>query len=173
MPILVLDTEGADSYERYSSNSWDIEGQVGLLAVSISNVIIISLYFSEVGRNNASNLPLLDRIIAVYLKMNLSYKTKRPVLLFVIRDYSLEMHGALSDIKLFLECTLESALAAHQSKKSRAAIQIPSIDSLFQIELVGLPHYLMDSEDYKQKFFESVNLLSPRYDYPVLATYLL
>jgi len=163
-PILVLDTEGADRYERYASNHWDIEGQVGLLALSFSNVIMISMYASEVGRNSASNLPLLERIISVYLKMNLSQKTfKQPVLLFVLRDYSAEMHGELPELKEYLELALNTALTAHKSKRGVAAATGLSIQSLFRVELVGLPHFLRESQEYQQKFFKSANQLSVRY----------
>ena len=163
MPILVLDTEGADSYERYSANHWDIEGQVGLLAMSFSNVIIINMYTSEVGRNSASNLPLLDRIITVYLKMTVTQKAfKRPVLLFVLRDYSLKSHGSLIELKRYLEDSLNTVLQSHKSKRGAKSVADISIQSLFQMEIVALPLFLPDSLEYYEKFTQQVNDLSDR-----------
>lgn len=149
--------------ERYASSQWDIEGQVGLLAISLSNVVIISLYAHEVNRNNASNLPLLDRIIKVYLKMTLSQKMfTRPIIIFTIRDYYFSHHG---DKKLIME-NLTGALTAYlenSTKASTLSARPLSLKDLFQIQVEFLPPYLAESSDLPSRFFSAVEILSTRY----------
>lgn len=87
LPLVVLDLQGTDSIEG-GEESHKFERQSSLLALALSDVLLVNVWFQDLGRHDASNLSLLRTVMEVHLQ--LFGRTERPirtVLLFIIRDH--------------------------------------------------------------------------------------
>eukprot|EP00347_Sterkiella_histriomuscorum_P023862 403333128 len=82
--ILIFDIEGTDSKER-GEQRLTFEQTTSLLALSIADVLIINMWYTDIGRYGASNYALLKVIFEVNLKIFGQQSKKK--LLFVIRDF--------------------------------------------------------------------------------------
>lgn len=66
--ILVFDIEGTDSKER-GEHRLTFEQTTSLFALAISDVLLINMWTSDIGRYSASNYGLLRVIFEVNLKL--------------------------------------------------------------------------------------------------------
>lgn len=82
--VLVFDIEGTDSKER-GDQRMTFEQTTSLLALAISDVVLINMWATDIGRYQASNYGLLKVIFECNLKLFGQQAHKR--LLFVIRDF--------------------------------------------------------------------------------------
>lgn len=82
--ILVFDIEGTDSKER-GEQRITFEQTTSLLALAISDVVLINMWATDIGRYQASNYGLLKVIFECNLKLFGQASSKK--LLFVIRDF--------------------------------------------------------------------------------------
>jgi len=82
--IFILDLEGTDSKERGDMGK-KFEQSTALFALALSDILIINMWMSDIGRYNAANYELLKTVIEVSLR--LFKKTSHKKLLFAIRDY--------------------------------------------------------------------------------------
>ncbi|KAL9248873.1 ROOT HAIR DEFECTIVE 3-like protein [Drosera capensis] len=81
---LVMDLEGTDGQEREDDTTF--EKQSALFALAVSDILLINMWCSDVGRENASNKPLLKCVFKSMLQL---FGTRRKLtLMFIIRDKS-------------------------------------------------------------------------------------
>lgn len=83
--VLVFDIEGTDSKER-GEQRLTFEQTTSLLALAISDVVLINMWATDIGRYQASNYGLLKVIFECNLKLFGQASSKK--LLFVIRDFA-------------------------------------------------------------------------------------
>jgi len=83
-PTLIFDIEGTDSKER-GEQRMTFEQTTSLFALSISDVLMINMWTTDIGRFGASNYGLLKVIFEVNLKLFGQQSAKK--LLFVLRDF--------------------------------------------------------------------------------------
>jgi len=89
-PVLVLDLEGSDGRERGAEDT-AFERQASLLALALSDVLLVNMWCHDVGREHGAGKPLLRTVFQVHLQLfpqksgerGAGHKTK---LHFVIRD---------------------------------------------------------------------------------------
>lgn len=64
---MCLDNEGTDSKERQFQNDISIEQRIGLFSCAISDVMIVNMWFNDIGRYAASNYHIIQNIFSVYI----------------------------------------------------------------------------------------------------------
>ncbi|EAY06973.1 hypothetical protein TVAG_100140 [Trichomonas vaginalis G3] len=84
-PILLFDVEGCDSRERGDSDAL-FERKSALFALALSEVLVINMWESDIGRYQASNIPMLKTVFEVNIQLFLAQNTTKSKILFVIRD---------------------------------------------------------------------------------------
>ena len=90
--ILVFDIEGTDSKER-GEQRLTFEQTTSLFALALSDVLLINMWYNDIGRYHGSNYGLLKVIFECNLKLFSQASQKK--LLFVIRDYDDESNELL------------------------------------------------------------------------------
>jgi GTPase Era involved in 16S rRNA processing len=88
--ILVFDMEGTDSKERGGQNNMGFERKISLFALSMAEVLIVNLWFLDIGRYHASNYALLKTVFELHLQLFAKTSNTKTLLLFIIRDYKLD-----------------------------------------------------------------------------------
>ena len=87
LPLLVLDLQGTDSIEG-GDDSRKFERQSSLFALALSDVLLVNVWFHDLGRHDASNMSLLRTVMEVHLQLfGSAERPVRTVLLFLIRDH--------------------------------------------------------------------------------------
>ena len=81
---LILDIEGTDSKERGDSHL-TFEQTTSLFALSMADVLLINMWYTDIGRMAGSNFGLLKVIFECNLKLFGQGTVKK--LLYVIRDF--------------------------------------------------------------------------------------
>ncbi|XP_040375644.1 protein ROOT HAIR DEFECTIVE 3 isoform X2 [Rosa chinensis] len=123
---IVMDLEGNDGKERGQEIAF--EKQAALLALAISDILMINMRCSDIGRENAANKPLLRTVFEVMLQ-SMSSTRRQTTLMFIIRD---------------LEEIWDEVPKPLARKFSR-------FDDNFRVEVVGLPHYIHQREKFKEE----------------------
>lgn len=152
MPMVIVDMEGSDGIERAIAEEENLEKKLGLFALSLADVLMVNVWFHDIGRNNASNFALLRNVISLYLKIfaathagtqNWEIKIPRKLqLLFVIRDYEHE--------KTPLDATV-TRMRQDMAVLWQAVVSASSLphlydglgwDSLFDLHVHALSHFI-------------------------------
>mmetsp|Transcript_16398 Transcript_16398/g.24465 ORF Transcript_16398/g.24465 Transcript_16398/m.24465 type:complete len:778 (-) Transcript_16398:650-2983(-) len=86
-PIIVLDVEGTDGRER--GDDMKFERQSSLFSLVLAPVLIINMWYQDVGRWGAANMTLLRTVLELNLQLFQANKDggAKTLLLFVIRDH--------------------------------------------------------------------------------------
>ena len=141
--ILVFDIEGTDSKER-GDDRLTFEQTTSLFALALSDVLIINLWVTDVGRHTASNLGLLKVIFEVNLKLFAQDQSQKK-LVFVIRDFN-KFQNNEEHIRSSLDKNVNEIWdqiyknEEHEHSKPK---------DFFDFEFVMLPHKLYQEEDFK------------------------
>ena len=83
--LLVFDVEGSDSRERGDADAL-FERKSSLFALALSEVLIINMWESDIGRYNAANLPMLKTVFEMNVQLFLAENQVKSKIIFVIRD---------------------------------------------------------------------------------------
>ncbi|CDF33307.1 unnamed protein product [Chondrus crispus] len=152
-PLTVaLDVEGSDSRDRGRDGRAFQTRCAGFVA-AIADVILLNMWYHDVGRFDASGYALLDAVFAEAIKNGDqdpdSFKT---ALVFVVRDTDDDI-----DLSVLESSLLDDAKEIFQSSQSLSSSSI-SLDALFEIHVVALPHM----RHCQEKFQEGCGLLAKR-----------
>ncbi|XP_021827163.1 protein ROOT HAIR DEFECTIVE 3-like, partial [Prunus avium] len=79
---LVMDIEGTDGRERGEDDT-TFEKQSTLFALAVSDVVLINMWCQDIGREQASNKPLLKTVFQAIMQF---FSPRKSTLIFVIRD---------------------------------------------------------------------------------------
>ncbi|PXF46443.1 Protein SEY1 [Gracilariopsis chorda] len=153
--ILVLDLEGTDSRER-GDDAATYERKSALFALALAEVLVVNVWIHDVGRNNASNMPLLRTIMELDLQLffgasGSDHNAKRmpkTKLLFVIRDYD-----ATPMDKLCASLREDLDNIWNTINKPPAAEGTPITD-YFDLAFEALPHKIYCPKEFEQKVAE-------------------
>jgi hypothetical protein len=129
---LILDIEGTDSKERGDSRL-TFEQTTSLFALAMADVLLINMWYTDIGRYSGSNYGLLKVIFECNLKLFGQATAKR--LLFVIRDYP---GGKNADaIKGLIDKDINQLWSdIHKPEEYKDS----SATEFFSVEFVLLPH---------------------------------
>ncbi|KAJ0018661.1 hypothetical protein Pint_11634 [Pistacia integerrima] len=146
---IAMDLEGTDGCERGEDDT-AFEKQSALFALAIADVVVINIWCHDIGREQASNRPLLKTVFQVMMRL---FSPRKTTLLFVIRDKT----------KTPLE-KLESNLR-EDIKKIWEAVPKPRdhegapLSEFFNVEVTALSSY----EEMEEKFKEQVAKLREQF----------
>ncbi|XP_024402965.1 protein ROOT HAIR DEFECTIVE 3 [Physcomitrium patens] len=79
---LVMDLEGTDGRERGEDDT-SFEKQSALFSLAIADIVLINLWCHDIGREQASNKPLLKTVFQVMMRL---FSPRKTTLMFVVRD---------------------------------------------------------------------------------------
>jgi Root hair defective 3 GTP-binding protein (RHD3) len=157
VPLLVLDVEGSDSRER-GDGAKAFESRTALFSLALADIVVVNMWAHDIGRYSAANYELFETVFAhagALRRQALVFTESKPVrILMAVRDHDGE--SALDDIRRVLMGDLENIWDS---------LKIPNLSftSLFQVDVVTLPHKL-----YAPDQFESaVRELAARFNKPV------
>ncbi|KAL3507432.1 hypothetical protein ACH5RR_032814 [Cinchona calisaya] len=140
---LVIDTEGSDGKERGGDEKF--EKQTALFALSISEVVIVNMMCTDLGRDKAAGWPLLRTAFEVLLRR---FSTPREVmLLFVLRD---KTDSPFEVLKRQLMGELDKLLNEVTGPQAQGNA---ALGHRMKIKVVATSHYLHQ----KKEFLREVN----------------
>eukprot|EP00762_Andalucia_godoyi_P007120 ANDGO_01864.mRNA.1 Protein SEY1 len=166
--VVVLDMEGNDGVERIRSHEEDIEQKLALFGLVLSDVLLLNVWFHDIGRFSASGYALLQRVFSLHLQLfstasvYAQTQTKsdddtveKRVILVCVRDvdvHSLSEKGSeslamriKSDIfELWSVLPKSQSVIQYLVSSSHSASQTSMgsvFDMLYEVRVVGLPHY--------------------------------
>ncbi|PXF48414.1 Protein SEY1-like [Gracilariopsis chorda] len=141
---VILDVEGTDSRER-GEGAKSFESRTTLFALALADVVIVNMWAHDVGRYSAANYDLFETVFAhsVALRRSSSMMKQRPVrVIIVVRDHDSESNVA--DIRRVLMGDLQNIW---DSLKIRSF----EMSSLFDMEVVALPHMVYAPDDFERE----------------------
>ncbi|PSR96910.1 Protein ROOT HAIR DEFECTIVE like, partial [Actinidia chinensis var. chinensis] len=149
-PILVMDLEGNDGTERGEENIV-FEKQIALFSIAVSDVVLINMWCHDIGREQAANRPLL-RIL--FQEMRRLYKPRKTTLVYVIRDKS------KTPLDKLAEKLRKDTVQIWNSVPKPQALQDTPLSESFNVEVVALPNYEYQKEDFEEEVAKLKNQLS-------------
>ncbi|CAL9016166.1 unnamed protein product [Prunus brigantina] len=138
---IAMDLEGTDGSER-GQDDIAFEKQSALFALAISDVVIINMWCHDIGRENASNKPLLRTVFEVMMRIHILYKR---TLLFVLRD---KTKTPLERLKNKLEEDMHKIWDGVQKPQAHESTLLTDI---FNVQVVALPNYESEEEIFKKE----------------------
>ncbi len=147
--VLILDCEGTDSKSRSEQDRGKFEHSSSLFALAMSDILIINMWTSDVGRYTASNYGVLKIVFEMNLKL-FEQKTAKKIIIF-LRDFDPTRNKKGKIESLILE----------DIHKIWSEIKIPEKysgkvpENFFSFEFITLPHLIYREQDFKD---EIVNL---------------
>lgn len=139
--VLIFDIEGSDSRERGDADAL-FERKAALFGLALSEVVMVNMWEKDIGRYNASSMPLLRTVFEVNLQLFSSSQEAKCHLLFVIRDST---HPA--DI-------IEGQVRRDLATIWREVILPPNLqgkqfDDFFVFHFFQLPHLKLEADKFK------------------------
>lgn len=139
--VVALDVEGSDSRERGRAGRVFQARCAGLVA-SVSDVILLNLWYHDVGRLDATGYTLLEAVFAEAVKIAAPdpncFKT---ALVFVIRDIDDD-----ADVPQLEKLLMDDAADLYASCAGVSAVPI---DDLFEFSVVALPHMRHHTDEFQ------------------------
>ena len=152
---LIVDIEGTDSQAR-GEDGVAFEHMSALFALAVSDLLMVNMWTSEVGRYKAASIGLLKTIFEVNLKLFNPESQKR--ILFVLRDFNQQTNN-LVKLKQQISKTMEEVW---KSIKKPPAYALLSVFECFEFEFVSVSvkdfepvEFERDVSDLRSRFRDS------------------
>lgn len=147
-PLVVLDIEGADSRER-GDGARSFESRTALLAVALSDVVVVNMWAHDIGRYSAANYELFETVFAHAVLLRKSGSIRHCVrILVAIRDYD-----GLADVAQIQRVLLGDLKAIWE----RLSVKHLTFDELFKISFATLPHLKYAKELFSARVIDFRN----------------
>ena len=165
--VLVIDCEGTDSKSRSEQDRGKFEHSSSLFALAMSDILIINMWTSDVGRYTASNYGVLKIMFEMNLKL-FEQKTAKKIIIF-LRDFD-----STRNLKNKIE-----ELILEDIKKIWSEIKIPEKyvgkgpENFFSFEFITLPHKVYREKEFDNeilKLRERLNKNNPNYFFSNLSS---
>jgi len=140
---VVIDIEGTDSQVRGDDGA-AFEHMSALFALAVSEVLMVNMWTSEIGRYKAASVGLLKTIFEVNLKLFNQDAKKR--ILFVLRDFNSESNN-LPKLKQQISATMEDLWGKIKKPSSHALL---TVFDCFEFEFMTIA-----VKDFKPEEFKS------------------
>ncbi|XP_011014500.1 PREDICTED: protein ROOT HAIR DEFECTIVE 3 homolog 2-like isoform X2 [Populus euphratica] len=138
---IAMDFEGTDSAQRGEDDTV-FEKQSTLFALAIADVVLINMWYKDIGLENAASRPLLKTVFQVMTRL---FKPRKKALLFVLRDHS---KTPLEYLKTALLEDIEKIWAAVAEPETLCSAPLKEF---FNVEIAALPHYEFQEEKFKEQ----------------------
>ncbi|TQD98651.1 hypothetical protein C1H46_015708 [Malus baccata] len=154
---IALDLEGSDSTVRGEDDT-TFEKQIALFALAVSDILLINMWYNDIGREQASGKPLLKTIFQVMMRL-FRDTPKKTTLIFVVRDMPSKAPFEL------LENRLKEDTQKMWDEVSKQAHEKSPLAVFFNVQVVALSNYLDKEETFKEEVAQLrqrvVNSISP------------
>ena len=142
--LLVMDVEGTDGSFRQDELSF--ERKTSLFSLAVCSVLIVNVWYQDVGRYAASNMALLKTVFDIDLQLFArTAKSPKTLILFVVRDYISTpldvMRGLLFKQTTDIWASLQKPQGFEDSK----------FTDFFDFDFAALPHLLLDPEGFTRE----------------------
>jgi hypothetical protein len=148
---LVMDLEGSDGAERGEDGTL-FEKQIALFALAVTDILLINLWYNDIGREKAAGKPLLRAIFDVMRRI---FGARKMTLMFVIRDMSRHTPIEIMESDLLTDLQKIWDEASESGKHTRSPVQ-----EFFDVIVTSLPNY----EERSDAFAEQVTHLRKRFE---------
>ncbi|KAG5523360.1 hypothetical protein RHGRI_035246 [Rhododendron griersonianum] len=147
---LVMDVEGSDGEERKDDTAF--ERRSGLFALAVSHIVLINMFYTSVGLENAASKPLLENVLQGVLRL---FSPRKTTLMFVVRDLveMTQLDICKRDLMKNIQKIWDSIPKPERHKRT-------PLSTFFNIEVEGLPNFM----EKKDKFKEQVEILRQRFN---------
>ena len=140
--VFILDCEGTDSKCRTEEDRGKFEHSSSLFSLAMSDILIINMWTSDVGRYTASNYGVLKIVFEMNLKL-FEQKTAKKIIIF-LRDFDASRNRKdkiesliLKDIhKIWKEIKIPEKFAGKGP------------ENFFSFEFITLPHLIYKKDDF-------------------------
>jgi len=147
VPMIVMDVEGTDSKERGEDRA-SFEHRASLFALALSDLVMINMWYTDLGRYTASQYGLLKTILQVNLELfgRSRQGQDKTVLVFIIRDYSPsltpmdKLEALLNNDVLQIWSQIEKPPDLENSRAS----------DFFDLKFVGLSSFMLNKEAFME-----------------------
>ncbi|KAJ0082104.1 hypothetical protein Patl1_11818 [Pistacia atlantica] len=147
---IAMDLEGTDGCERGEDDT-AFEKQSALFALAIADVVVINIWCHDIGREQASNRPLLKTVFQVMMRL---FSPRKTTLLFVIRD---KTKTPLEKLESNLREDIKKFLNPRDHEGA-------PLSEFFNVEVTALSSYEEKEEQFKEqvaelreRFFHSIS----------------
>ncbi|XP_048438752.1 protein ROOT HAIR DEFECTIVE 3 homolog 2-like isoform X1 [Pyrus x bretschneideri] len=147
-----MDLEGSDSSERGEDDN-TFEKRIALFALAVSDILLINMWYHDIGREHAASKPLLKTIFQVMMRL-FSDPPKKTTLMFVVRDKPSKAPFVLLEKRLREDAEkMWNAVSKPQAHKNSP------LTVFFNVQVVALSNY----QEKEEKFKEEVAQLRQRF----------
>ncbi|KAJ6748226.1 PROTEIN SEY1 [Salix purpurea] len=138
---VAMDFEGTDSNARGEDNT-AFERQSALFALAIADIILINMWYKDIGLEHAASRPLLKTVFQVMKRL---FKPRKRTLLFVLRDHSKTPFE-------YLETALKEDIdriwaSVAEPETSRSVV----LSDFFNVEIAALSSYEFEEKNFKEQ----------------------
>ncbi|KAM1688656.1 hypothetical protein FF2_035899 [Malus domestica] len=155
---IALDLEGSDGSERGEDDT-TFEKQIALFGLAVSDILLINMWYNDIGREQAASKPLLRTIFQAMVRL-WSDPPKKTTLVFVVRDKPSKAPFELLEnrLKEDTEKMWDAVSKPQAHKKSPLTV-------FFNVQVFALSNYLEKEETFKEEVAQLrrrfVNSISP------------
>ncbi|KAI4324785.1 hypothetical protein MLD38_030241 [Melastoma candidum] len=154
--MLVMDMEATNGRELGQDDTTTFEKQSALFALAISDLVIINMWWREIGQEQASNKPLLKTIFQAMARLVTPRKT---TLLLVLRDKT-QLQSPLEKLESILRQDIQKIW---DSVSKSGAREGTPLSDFFGVQVVALSSLEANEEqfneevaDLRQRFCHSI-----------------
>lgn len=141
--VLIFDIEGSDSRERGDADAL-FERKAALFGLALSEVVMVNMWEKDIGRYNASSIPLLRTVFEVNLQLFSSSQEAKCHLLFVIRDSTHPGEIIENQVRRDLDMIWKDVILPQN-------LQGKKFDDFFVFHFFQLPHLKLEPEKFKEQ----------------------
>ncbi|KAH3767130.1 GTP-binding protein [Pelomyxa schiedti] len=163
--LMVLDLEGTDGGVR--ADDYSFERKTSLFSLAIASVLMVNVWYQDIGRYQASNFGLLRTVFELDLQLFQRETGTKTLVIFVIRDHvETPFESLVADIRSALMTTWEKISKPPQFTNSPP-------EQFFDFEFIAFPHMKYMKEEFskaiasfRDRFINAENpgfLLNPKY----------
>jgi len=160
VPMIVMDVEGTDSKERGEDRA-SFEHRASLFALALSDLVMINMWYTDLGRYTASQYGLLRTILQVNLELfgKSRHGQSKTVLVFVIRDYA----SSLTPMDKLETLLNNDVLQIWSQIEKPPDLENSKASDFFELKFIGLSSFMLN----KDAFIEDIRSLrkSLRHDW--------
>ena len=150
--LLIIDCEGTDSINRNESDRDKFEKSSSLFSLAITNLLIINMWVTDVGRYTASNYGVLKTVFEMNFKLFNSLKK----IILILRDFDNRFHNFEKIIKI-LKTDISNIW--NEIKKPEN-YENKKLEDFFIFEFLSLSNYIYE----RTKFENEINELKLRFN---------
>jgi len=141
--ILVFDVEGVDSRERGEQHA-SFERKSSLFSLALSDVLIINMWHTDVGRYKAGNVDLLRTVFELNLHLFAKSSGQKTKILFVIRDH-IPKETPLEKLQTIV---MKDMRGIWESLIKPEAFANAKLEEFFDFSFAALSHKVLMEEDF-------------------------